>query len=395
MKSIYLGILLLVLSTGCSLRKRGTETPVPNEQNFNKDFFFENGDTTKPKRFLFGKATTQVDTIAEKGGALYLAQFNLHENVEFQITESYLIGYRVNPSLPNNRERWIKVLEIPITKHFYSEKSKDEYGRETKTLIENDNRSHWSRRPMMKLDLTGMKYQEFAITSSSLRKEVVVQSADELERDEKNSFLGFNVNEKITWAFGPSNGRAVNMSVTSRINLMAFKPDRSFKATAYHVDNAKYFNILHTVSKQIEDGGSVDRQLMKAAKWDFSKPLDIYLNNVPQKYEQVFVDAVNEWDLSLQKIGAIPQGQKAFRVHTKYPGKYPFDLRYPAINWVEDTRISAYGPLGVALNNADVETGKMLGANVIIYGGKLEAFLNRYAAISPGASQFSKIVNTT
>lgn len=394
MKSLYLGILLLVVTTGCSLRKRAMETPVPNEQNFSKEFFFEKGDTTKPKRFLFGKATTQVDSIAEKGGALYLAQLNLHENIEFQITESFLIGYRVNPSLPNNRERWIPVLHLPITKHFYSEMRKDEYGRDTKELIENDSRSHWSRRPMIKLNLAGIKYQESAVTSSSMRKEILVNSVDEYERDEAKSFLGFNVNEKITWNFGRNNNTSASMAITSRINLMAFTPDRSFKATAYHVENAKYFNVLHTVSKQIEDGGGVDRQLMKAAKWDFSKPLDIYLNNVPEKYTQLFVDAVNEWGTSLQNIGAVPQGQKAFNVHTKYPSKYPFDLRYPGIHWVEDTRISAFGPLGVALNNADLETGKMIGANVIIYGGKLEAFLNRYAAVNTTTTQFSKIVNT-
>ena len=382
-----------MVATGCSLRKRATETPVPNEQNFNKEFFFEKGDTAKPKRFIFGKATTQVDSIAERGGALFMAQMNLHENIEFKLTNDYLIGYRVNPSFPNNRERWIPVLRIKISKHFYLEMRKDEYGRETKDLIENDQRSDWTRRPMMKLDLTDITYEENAVRASSLRREIVTMAADEIERDDKNSFLGFNINEKVTWNFGRNNNSSTTMSITSRINLMAFKPDYSFKGTAYHVDNAKYFNILHTVSRQIEDGGGVDRQVMKAAKWDFSKPLDIYLNNVPERYTQVFVDAVNEWDTMLQNIKAVPAGQTAFRVHTTYPGKYPFDLRYPAINWVDDTRISAHGPLGIALNNADLETGKMIGANVVIYGGKLEAFLNRYP-VNSGSSQFSKIVNT-
>lgn len=382
-----------MVATGCSLRKRATETPVPNEQNFNKEFFFEKGDTSKPKRFIFGKATTQVDTIAEKGGALYLTQLNLHENIEFKLTYDYLIGYRVNPSLPNNRERWIPVLRIKISKHFYNEMRKDEYGRDTKEFIENDQRSDWTRRPMMKLDLTNITYEENAVRASSLKREILTLAADEIERDDKNSFLGFNINEKVTWSFGRNNNSSTTMGITSRINLLAFKPDYNFKGTAYHVSNADYFNILHTVSRQIEDGGGVDRQVMKAAKWDFSKPLDIYLNNVPEKYTQVFIDAVNEWDLMLQNIKAVPEGQKAFRVHTTYPGKYTFDLRYPTLNWVEDTRISAHGPLGIALNNADLETGKMIGANVVIYGGKLEAFLNRYP-VSSGSSKFSKIVNT-
>lgn len=381
-------LLLFSVAVNCSLRKRGLETPVPSEQVQEKTFFFNAGDVNKPKRFLLGSAPIQTDASGE-GWETYLAQDDLHINIEFEVTETKLIGLQVNPSFPNDRSKWSKVLEIPITKHYYNEFRKDEYGRDTREMIENDQRSHWSRRTHMKLDLTGVQFFVERTGHSMYSRRSEILSVDGIEWDQKSQFLGFNINERVTFTYGLFVRNSLTANVTRRFNILAFESDKNFKATPYHTDNAKYFNILHTVSRQIEEGGSVDRQIMKAAKWDFSKPLDIYLDGVPEKYTQLFKDTVNAWGNSLQKIGAVPQGMSPFNVRTDYPSKYPFDLRYPAIHWVDSKRTSLFSPLGIALNNADVETGKMLSANVIMYGGMLERLVNRY--LNPTAASASAI----
>lgn len=370
-------LLLFAVVVNCSLRKRGVETPAPNEQVRSKDFFFEKGDPNKPKRFLLGVAPIQTDADGEEWET-FLAQDALHINIEFEITNDKLIGLQVNPSFLNDRSKWSKVLEIDITKHFYYEYRKDEYGRDTRELIENDQRSDFSRRTHMRLDLSSVHFFVDRWGSSYFTKNSQVISSDNVEWDPEKSFLGFNINERTTFSYGifVRNSQVVN--TTRRVNILAFEPDRTFKATPYHVDNAKYFNVLHTVSRQIEEGQSIDKQVMKAAKWDLSKPMDIYLNGVPEKYVSVFEDTVAAWETSLRNIGAIKTAKKIFNVRTDYPSKYPFDLRYPTIHWVDSKRTSIHSPLGIALNNADVETGKMLAANVIIYGGMMENLINRY-----------------
>jgi hypothetical protein len=386
-------ILVFFVAVNCSLRKRGLETPVPNEQVQTKSFFFKSGDVNQSKRFLLGVAPIQTDASGE-GWETYLAQDDLHINIEFEATEKKLIGLQVNPSFPNDRSKWSKVLEIPITKHYYSEYRKDEYGRDTREIIENDQRSHWSRRTHMKLDLTGIQFFVEREGSSYFVKKSETLSVDGVEWDEKNQFLGFNLNERTTFSYGLFVRSTQTANVVRRFNILAFDSDKNFKATPYHADNARYFNILHTVSRQIEEGGSVDRQIMKAAKWDFSKPLDVYLNGVPEKYVSLFKDTVDAWGETLQKIGAIGKGQKAFNVRTDYPSAYPFDLRYPAIHWVDSKRTSVHSPLGIALNNADVESGKMLSANVIMYGGMMELLVNRYFNPTAAANVSSLRMNS-
>lgn len=390
-KTLTITALSVALMMGCSLRKRSVETPPPSEQNIEKNFFFKGADTSQPKRFLFGAAPIESDANGEYMET-YLAQDDLHVNVEFEITEKSLIGLEVNPSYPNNRKKWNKVLEIPITKHYYYEARRDEYGRETKDVIENDQRSHWSERPYIKLDLTGVKINVDRVTYSGFSVKTETLAVDGIEWNHADGFLGFNMNQEVSFSFGQSNSIIAN--IKKRFNLLAFDSNKNFQATPFHVDSAKFFNILHVVSRQIEEGHSRDKQVMKAAKWDFSKPLDVYLDNVPNKYVQLFKDAFNEWSRVLEKIGAVPAGQKAFNVRTDYPSKYPFDLRYPAVHWVDDKRISASSPLGIALNNADVETGQMLSANVIMYGGMLESLLNRYSSVGNSAASQLQLANS-
>ncbi len=395
-------VLLLVVASGCSLRKRALETPVPNEQVVSREYFFKGGDITKPKRFVLGTAPIAMDSSAE-GTVSFIMQQNLHVNIEFIPTENSLIGYEVNPSFLDNseaclkdankcnhdRSKWSKVIEIPVTKNFYYENRKDEYGREMREMIENDQRGHWSRRTHMKLNLTGTQFfieRELSQRSYSVSRTGLF--VDGVEWDKNNSYLGFSINERSTISY-PRAGFSTTFNTTSRVNLLAFESDPNFKATAYHVDNAKYFNILHTMGRQIEGGGNRDRQLLKAARWDFSKPLDVYFHNVPEKYIPLFQETLEAWAESLRKIGAVPAGFKPFNVRLDYPSAYPFDLRYTTIHWVDDRRISRHAPLGVALNNADVQTGKMLNANVIIYAGMLESLINRYLSTGAATSALS------
>lgn len=367
--------------TACSLRKRAEETPVPNEQNIEKSFF--SNESGEPKRFLVGWAPEEYQGAIAEQIVTYMAQETLHINIEFEVTERSLIGLAVNPSFPNNRQKWEKVIEIPIQSHYYYEKSKDQYGRDTNETIENSNRSHWSRRPFVKLDLSGIQVNKMAFSLLPVADGVHqynVKSVSDIEWDKSKNFLGFSMNVSHS-IYGS------DLSITYRFNFLEFKSDKNFKATPYHQDNAKFFNALHSVSKKVEEGDTKDKQIMHVARWDFSQPQDLYLNNVPAKYIPLFKESVQEWEKALQKIGALKPGQNAFLVHDKSPSKHGFDLRYPSIYWYDDKRYAySQGTLGIALNNVDVTNGKMLAGNVIIYGGALEHYINQNSSVSGSQS---------
>ena len=71
--------------------------------------------------------------------------------------------------------------------------------------------------------------------------------------------------------------------------------------------------------------------------------------------------------------------------------KYPYDLRYPMIVWVDDPQISAYSPLGVGMAQADVLNGELIWGQVTIYGGMLERYVKAYMGpIGGGPSATSK-----
>ena len=357
-----------------SFEKRPTEKPAFNEQNISKSFFVEaNG---KPKSFMCGWAAEAVNGDVAEGWITYLGHESMHCNVQFEITENYLIGRMINPSFPNDPSKWTAAVKIPISQHYYYEKRRDEYGRETNTYIENSGRSHWSARPMMKLNLAGLSIENWAYAIGVDRgaRTPSVISVSEVEWAQKPSFLGFTTQVTSTH-YGSS------VQANFRFNFLQFEHDKNFKKIPYSQTNAKHFNILHIMGRTY-DSPSVDNNELWVARWDLSKTTDLYLDNIPQKYYKIIEDSVEAWNATLQKIGASPKGVKAFRpIPSKM--KHPFDLRYPAIHWVEDKRISASSPLGIGQAHADVLNGKIMYGLVVLWGGMLDEYIRSY---TPSAS---------
>ncbi len=296
-----------------------------------------------------------------------------HCNLEFEITENALIGRRINPSFPNDSKRWPEIVSIPISKHYYYEKAKDENGRDRNAFIENEARSHWSARPFMKLELSHMKIHDWAYAIPAAG-EAQILSVDEIEWDQKNNFLGFTVITNDS-AYGSENqGRY-------RINFSEFKHNPSFKKTPFNDKNYGLINVLHIVGEKA-DG---IYQILHAAHWDVTKTHDIYLNNFPPEYVGVVEDILGDWNKALVSAGALTQsdvdsGKVGFRVN-KTKLKHSFDLRHSSITWVSDMKISTApsSPLGIALTQADVRNGEIVWSGITVYGGILEYYVKAFA----------------
>ena len=156
-KSLFETFIILSVITGCNLKKPVTEAPMPDAQNISKDFFVD-PKTNVARTFIFGmQSETEVGWLGERW-ITHGAQMVDHANIVFDVQENALVGKLVNPSFPNTPEKWEIALKIPIKAHYYFEKKKDEFGRESNEYIENSSRSHWSARPYMKLDLAGISF---------------------------------------------------------------------------------------------------------------------------------------------------------------------------------------------------------------------------------------------
>src|SRR5690606_20536157 len=112
-----------------------------------------------------------------------------HCNIHFKIYETKLVGRLVNPTFPDQPERWEEVIEIPILSHFYFENAKDSYGRETNTKIENAARSHWEARPWMTLDLSRIRIKNWAMKMFFCGADP--NGVEDIEWDSQSNFLGF------------------------------------------------------------------------------------------------------------------------------------------------------------------------------------------------------------
>jgi len=84
----------------------------------------------------------------------------MHCNLVFDVREQYLVGLQIDPSYPKDQSRWKEVLTIPILKHYYLEKGKDNYNRETNEIVEDSSRSYWKNRTHIKFDFSGIKILE-------------------------------------------------------------------------------------------------------------------------------------------------------------------------------------------------------------------------------------------
>lgn len=344
-------------------KERAAEAPAPDDQSIDKSFFV-NADGS-PKTFLCAWAPEMSRGDLGERWFTILVNDTPHCNIEFEIKEDALIGKRVQPSFPNDRNRWEEFVRIPITKHYYYEREKDQHGRETNKWVENDGRSHWSARPKMKLNLQSVAFP-------SIQKNRDDSNAYEIEWDHERGFLGFSVDLKYTalwfdWQF------------KARVNFLAFKHDPTFKKTPYHQENSRFMNILHVMGRKIE---GIEPELY-AAHWDLRKTNILYLNNVPKEHEKTVLAAIEKWNNTFREIGAVGPNDKAFEGKVANL-KHPFDLRYPTFNWVADNRLSMYSPLGIGMAHADVRNGKILWGSVNLYGGMLEAYITRYSPVSYG-----------
>ncbi len=376
---------ILGLSLGaCSIKKSAEETPVPNIQNVSKDFFVDST-TGKSRIFLCGAASeVEVGGVSESW-ITHGIQALGHCNISFEVQERALIGRMVNPSFPTEPSRWEVAVTIPISKHYYYEKTKDEYGRESNKYIENSERSHWSARPFIKLELSGMEFQK--VSYSLFWSGMKTFSVEDVEWDNEQKFLGFSISG-IDSYFKSSN------QARFRVNFLELKHNDKFEKTPFSDSNYKYMNVLHVIGHKY-DGL---RQAMYAAHWDLSKTHKVSLVGFPdQQTEKIAADVIADWNKTLVKIGASTNGLNAFELNTEKP-KHFFDLRYPTIYWVSDKRISAHSPLGVGIALADLQNGEIKWGGITLYGGGIESYVKDSMPISidaTKAAEGAKLVSHT
>ena len=381
--TFFVGLGLLL--TSCSLKKPAEVTPPPNIQNISKSFFLNSGNPSAagfqlngatPKTFACGWAPE-----SENGNAAWAYTHNYnyasHCNIKFKIFEKNLVGYLVNPS--QSEDKWEPVITIGIKKHYYYEKRRDENGRETNEYVE-ETRSDWEARPYISLDLSTVSVQKWAYSMFWTGGGIVTGvPEDQVEWDLENNFLGFTVEAHDAYLGSDSAGKF-------RFTSLAFDHDSSFEKTPFVPTNSQHFNVLHILGTR-HSGLSQDGVEMYGAKWDVRKTHTIYLNQFPPEYVDIGKDIVKHWNDTFEKIFKdTGKTVRPFVVKAENL-KHAFDLRKPAITWVEDKRMASYGPLGVGMVTADVRNGKILWGGVTIWGGMIRSLVNHYVPTISSASQ--------
>lgn len=372
-------LLFSLLISNCTLKKTAPEHPYRSESRVSKSFF----ESKNPQGRVFLKtfiAGWSPHASAGQYSSNVFVHYNYaeHTNLVFEIQEEKLVGKMIIPSFISKnqdclerdseaakacRARWPNVVTFPIKNHFYYERTKDSRGRETDVYTENSNRSHWSARPEMNVDLRGISINDWAM--DLLWPGHIVDGIEDQEWDLERGFLGFTLEarSKDYYANSQQQGKF-------RFNFLEFKHDPSFKITPYRHANAKFINILHVVGKEID--GDPTNPVLYAAHWDTRKKHTIYLHGFPEEYVRIAKDVIQEWNDVFQKVG---RGRPFTAEVTDR--KYAFDLRYPTITWVDDRRLSAAAPLGVGMALADVRNGDIRWGGVTIWGGMLQEYIDR------------------
>lgn len=410
---LWLLLLLLVTLfgfTACSFRTPSTSTPVPDSENsssqgIEKSFFeevvsenvmvqaakydekgrqvstakYEKRSVRRPKTFLCGWAPINENGFLANYMFTHAVHMSGHCNLEFEVTESLLIGRLVNPSFPNDRNRWKQVLAIPISQHHYVEKAKDGYGRETNEIIENKSRSDWSSRPNMKLNLGGIRFMDENTGLFWDSRTGSVTNVSQVEWDKERGFLGFTID-----ATSPQFGSDYQARI--RVNFLRFQHNEKFERTPYSSSNSRYLNALHILGEKV-DGV---KPVLYAAHWDLNKKHKVYLHGFPSEYVSIAKSVVDAWNKVFSKKLGLPA---AFELDMTPVNKYGFDLRYPTMTWVQDALISEHSPLGVGMVLADVKNGEALWGGVTLYGGIIEQYIKGHLpGGSGGASSKGRMV---
>jgi hypothetical protein len=388
------------LAIGCTVRTPPAETPIPSPEAIDKSFFvdrvrekvevraaqfdasgkrvreaeFQEREALKPKSFLCGWAPiTETGAIAQ-AVLVHGVHMAGHCNIEFEIAQDALIGRLVSPTHANDRSRWKQIITIPISSHYYLERSRDSYGRETADWVENSGRSDWSARPKMKLDLSGIRIHDNDLGLMLEGGSGQITSVGDIEWDHEKGFLGFTVVASSGQFGAHQQGRF-------RFNFLAFKHNPDFKRTPYHSSNARFLNALHIMGERVEGV----QNLLYAARWDTNKKHQVSLHGFPAAYVPFAKKVIDSWnDVFEKEIGV----GRPFELRTE-PLKYGFDLRYPSMYWIQDPEISLHSPLGVGMALADVRNGEILWGGITLYGGMLEAYVKAY--LGPEASEKSSV----
>ncbi len=359
--------------THCSFKTPEGETPAPTDKEISKGFFVSKNQN-KSKTFLCGWASVSAAGFWGKRFITHNYQRAEHCNIQFKITEDALIGVLINPSFPDEPDRWTEMIRIPITKHYYLEKARDSRGRTTNDTVENSSRSMWDARPYMKLAFssTQIMNKSYGVLWGGSR----ITSVDDIEMTEHNgkSYLAFTANVTSSIIGSEYQGRF-------RFNFLEFDHDPSFQPVAYSDRNAKFLNVLHVMGKK-HDGVY---QALSAAHWklDPENPQEIYLHGFPEEYVPIAEDVIKEWNIAFTQVfeglGNYRSNYKKYlKLVTDVEHEYAFDLRYPTIKWISDKEISMYGPLGIGMAQADVLNGQIKWGGVSIFGGMIERYLKRF-----------------
>lgn len=388
---------LAVTVTACTIRTPSTETPPPVDSTDNMGIektFFEsaaqiqvNGESknvVKRRTFLCGWAPISETGQLASAWLTHAAVMTNHCNMEFEITQNALIGRLVNPSFPDgenpaHRNRWKEAIIIPISNHYYYERSKDSYGRDTNEFVKNSARSHYSARPLMDLSLDRLSIQDWDLAMFWSTRTGQITKVDDIEWDKENGFFGFTASVQ-----DPSWGAMVGARI--RFNFKAFEHNKNFTPTPYNTKNSKHLNALHVVGEKREGVN----QVWSAAKWDLSKTTDVYLHGFPKEYEVYAQETIDQWNKVFAKIDGAKKRPAAFRLNKK-PMKHAFDLRYPMMVWVEDRQISEVSPLGIGMAAADVRNGQILWGQITMYGGYLEAYVKGYLESASSGNAASRV----
>ena len=366
--TIFLGL------TACEVNKRDPQTPAPTIKRVKIDFFFEfNEDRTsfKSRRFLFGISTE--DRVGRHRSWAPMDHFNRYgygsSNIEFEFNQegTKLLGKLVNPTYPNDKDKWQLLVTFNVSRSYYEENRVDSTGRTSDDRIQRTDRSDPLARPYIDLELSSMKFENNVLigfyAALGLQQ---IQNVNDVEWSADGKFLGFTT-VSTNVALG-SNAQSID-----RVNFLRMdEAPADFVPTAYNKLNDQHVNILFTLGSRPNHYG----EELKAVHWDINertkKKHKIYLHNFPADYLQIAVDSVNEWNDVFEEM----VGYRPFETEV-WEADYHFDLRKHVIHWVDDIRLSAAGPLGVANIAADVETGRVLWSGSIVWGGLLDRYAGR------------------
>lgn len=380
---VLTAVLSFMLMTGCSFKTPATKTPVRDTTSelIPKSFFY------RANAAAFATAESDQTFLATwaplnaKGD--WAEQFilggvpeTMHLNIRWKITKDYLLGYKINPSFSADKqdEHNSAIIEIPILNHYYYEAEKDDYQRDTNRLVKNDDKDAWNFRPYMDLDFQHMKVNSWSF--SILWDAPKILSVKEIEWDKERQFLAFTVEARDQYID--------SQQADFRFNFLAFKPTPGFKPLPFNNRMSEHINVLHVLGK-VANG---DANITYAGRWALNpnKPIQFYTYGVPDEAAMnIVADSINEWNKGFRKAGIMPAGVDAI-VLNRTPLKYPLDLRYPVINWINDRRQSMHAPLGIGLAIGDVHSGEFQYSSVSIWGGLIRDLVNRYIGAEAGVT---------